>query len=87
MKMHNSHAKLKLDTLAQYKITVQGRLDTTWSDWNETVTVLPAEPQNDNTLTELMVTADQAALHGLLRRLYAFGLPLVSVQWIEAPKP
>jgi hypothetical protein len=33
-------------------------------------------------ITSLTVTADQAALQGLLRRLYSPGLPLVSVDWI-----
>jgi len=28
------------------------------------------------------VVADQAALHGLLRRLYLLGLPLISVNWV-----
>ena len=27
--------------------------------------------------------ADQAALQGLLRRLYSLGLPLISVHWVE----
>jgi hypothetical protein len=26
---------------------------------------------------------DQAALHGLLRRLYSLSLPLISVLWVE----
>jgi hypothetical protein len=28
-------------------------------------------------------TVDQAALLGLLRRLYSLGLPLVSVNWLD----
>jgi hypothetical protein len=28
-------------------------------------------------------TFDQAALQGLLRRLYSLGLPLISVMWVE----
>jgi hypothetical protein len=33
----------------------------------------------DQPITTLTGTLDQAALHGLLRRLYSLGLPLVSV--------
>jgi hypothetical protein len=32
------------------------------------------------------VVADQAALQGLLRRLYSLGLPLISVNWVEPGK-
>jgi hypothetical protein len=31
--------------------------------------------------------ADQAALQGVLRRLYALGLPLLSVIWVEGVCP
>jgi hypothetical protein len=34
-------------------------------------------------VTNLTGTADQAALHGLLRRLYSLGLSLISVNLVE----
>jgi hypothetical protein len=34
-------------------------------------------------VTTLTGSFDQAALQGLMRRLYALGLPLISVIWIE----
>jgi hypothetical protein len=34
-------------------------------------------------VTTLTGTMDQAALHGVLRRLYSVGLPLISVNRIE----
>jgi hypothetical protein len=34
-------------------------------------------------LKTLTATVDQAALHSLLRRLYALGMPLISVMCIE----
>lgn len=34
-------------------------------------------------VTTLTVTVDQAALQGLLRRLYNLGLPLISVNCLE----
>jgi hypothetical protein len=43
------------------------------------------EDEGDGTpITTLTGVVDQAALHGLLRRLYALGLPLISVNLIEA---
>ena len=35
-------------------------------------------------ITTLTGTVDQAALQGLLRRLYSLGLPLISVNWVES---
>lgn len=31
---------------------------------------------------KVATAVDQAALHGLLRRLYALGLPLISADWV-----
>jgi hypothetical protein len=46
-----------------------------------TVTV---ESQDDSLpVTTLTGTVDQAALQGLLRRLYSLGLPLISVICVE----
>jgi hypothetical protein len=33
--------------------------------------------------TTLTGVLDQAALQGMLRRLYALGLPLISVNWVQ----
>lgn len=75
--------KLNLDRPATYRIKVPGRLDENWSDWVEGMTIT-VERENDGpsvtTLTGVLV--DQAALQGLLRRLYALGLPLLEVKWI-----
>ena len=38
-------------------------------------------------VTTLTGTIDQAALQGLLRRLYSLGLPLISVNRIEGQSP
>jgi hypothetical protein len=34
-------------------------------------------------VSTLAGTFDQAGLHGVLRRLYSLGLPLVSVVWVK----
>lgn len=75
--------KPNLDSPGTYRIRVPGRLDERLSDWAEGMTVA-VEQEGDGfpitTLTGRLV--DQAALHGLLRRLYAVGLPLIEVKWV-----
>jgi len=67
---------------ASYQIVVPGHLDENWAEWTDKMT-LTADCQSDGQpITILTGTIDQAALHGLLRRLYAFGLPLISVTWL-----
>ena len=45
---------------------------------------IPAETDDDGRpVTTLTGTLDQAALHGLLRRLYSLGIPLISVNCID----
>jgi len=74
--------KLTLYQPAAYQIKVPGHLDASWVEWDEKIT-LTAEFEADGTaVTVLTGTFDQAALQGLLRRLYALGLPLISVTHI-----
>lgn len=58
------------------EIRVKGHLDAQWSDWFEGLAVT-RRAGGDTLLTGPL--ADQAALHGLLRRIRDLGLPLVSV--------
>ena len=62
--------------LIVYQIRVKGHLGTQWADWFEGLTVTLEE--NGDTLLSGPV-ADQAALHGLLRKVRDLGIPLVSV--------
>jgi hypothetical protein len=59
-----------------YEIRVRGRLGPRWADWFEGLTVTP-EANGDTLLTGPVV--DQAALHGLLRKVRDLGLPLLAV--------
>ena len=63
-----------------YQITVKGHLDNRWADWFEGVTIT-LEDNSETLLTGSVV--DQAALHGLLRKVRDLGLPLVSVIHVE----
>ena len=58
------------------EIRVKGHLDNRWADWFGGLT-LTREDNGDTCLTGPVV--DQAALHGLLRKVRDLGLPLVSV--------
>jgi hypothetical protein len=59
-----------------YRIRIKGHLNGQWSDWFDgfTVTLL----DDGSTLLDGQV-ADQAALHGMLRRIRDLGMPLLSV--------
>jgi hypothetical protein len=77
--MNQAKRTLTLDQPATYQIKVPGHLDTQWLEWNGSVTIATACDEDGSPFTTLTGTVDQAALHGLLRRLYALGLPLFSV--------
>lgn len=62
----------------RYEIRVEGRLTQAWADWFDGLSV---SLMGDETVLSGAVT-DQAALHGVLRRIRDLGLPLVSVRRI-----
>src|SRR5436190_23763560 len=59
-----------------YQIRIKGHLGDQWTDWFGGLAIT-LEDNGDTLLTGLVV--DQAALHGLLRKLRDLGMPLVSV--------
>jgi hypothetical protein len=59
-----------------YQIRVKGHLGSQWTDWFGGLTVTPED--NGETLLTGPV-ADQAALHGLLRKVRDLGMSLVSI--------
>lgn len=59
-----------------YQIRIRGQLGPQWADWFSGLAITLAE-DGDTLLTGRV--ADQAALHGLLRRVRDLGMPLVSV--------
>ncbi len=60
----------------RYEIRVQGRLESRWAAWFDGMALTAG---NDGTTTIHGPVVDQAALHGLLRKLRDIGLPLLSV--------
>ena len=59
-----------------YEIRIQGRLDDRWSAWFDGLEL--SRTEDGATVLRGPVT-DQAALHGLLRKLRDIGLPLLSL--------
>jgi len=81
--MKEDKQKITLDRPVTYQIKVPGHLDESWSEWAGGMTITVESEGDGPPVTVLTGTLDQAALQGLLRRLYALGLPLISVNSIE----
>jgi len=60
----------------RYRIRLRGHLETRWAAWFEGMTL--SHERDGSTILSGQVV-DQAALHGLLRKVRDTGLPLVSV--------
>jgi hypothetical protein len=67
----------------RYEIQVEGHLDSIWLDWFRIQTLTQAA---DGTSTLIGTLTDQAALYGLLDKLRDLGLPLVSVNRVQAER-
>lgn len=67
-----------------YEIRLNGHLDVQWVTWFDSLTITLEE--NGNTLLSGPV-ADQAALHGLLKKVRDLGVTLISVNRIKADRP
>jgi hypothetical protein len=77
----NKHnPKYDADQPSDYQIRIKGHLSLQWTDWFEGL-VITQEENGDTLLTGLVV--DQAALHGLIRKVRDLGLPLLSVNIIR----
>jgi hypothetical protein len=74
----------KIETPATYRIRVQGRLDQSWSEQLNGMTISQTEALNKLPVTILIGhLKDQAALSGVLNTLYDLRLPLLSVENLD----
>ena len=74
---------LSLDQPVTYQIKVPGELDSSCSDWFQGITITLERDANNLSTSTLTGRFDQAALHGILRRLYSLGIPLISVVCLD----
>lgn len=66
-----------------YQIRIKGHLGHQWTDWFEGLTITQ-EDNGETILTGLV--ADQATLHGVLRKVRDLGTPLISVARVKTNK-
>ena len=65
----------------RYEIRIKGHLDDKWADWFEGLTIT-REDNGETLLTGPVV--DQAALHGLLKKVRDVAMPLLSVNRVKS---
>jgi hypothetical protein len=63
-----------------YQVRLEGHLSFEWTDWFGGMTLV-LEENGDTLLTGPVI--DQAALHGLLKKVRNLGIPLVSVKRVK----
>jgi hypothetical protein len=93
--MIHPYPHLSISQPARYRILVQGWLGEGWDDWFEGMRLTSLELAEDlngsrpgkRFPAEMTLLAglvpDQAALLGMLQRLYSFGLPLLKVELVS----
>ena len=67
-----------------YEVRLQGHLDARWAAWFDGLSLTR---ESDGTTVIRGPIADQAALHGLLRKVSDLGLSLISVIEIQPSTP
>ena len=78
--MSETHAPDDHHKARGYEIRLKGHLDARWANW---FGGLSLTYEGDDTTVLAGPVVDQAALHGLLRKVRDLGLPLVSVSQVE----
>jgi hypothetical protein len=63
-----------------YQIRIKGHLSRQWTDWFEGLTIT-LEKDGETLLAGPVI--DQAALHGLLKKVRDLGMPLLSVNSVD----
>ena len=77
---NNINSKIDPDQPMIYQIRIKGHLRREWTDWFGGL-IITLENNGDMLLTGPVV--DQAALHGLLKKVRDLGMPLLSVSCVE----
>lgn len=77
--LHEGRTNLDYNEPLVYEIRLKGHLDDQWAAWFGGLSIV-LDDSGDTLLTGPV--ADQAALHGLLRKVRDLGLTLLSVQCV-----
>jgi hypothetical protein len=83
MATEKNRSQSRRDLPRIYEIRIDGHLGGQWSDWFDGLTIT-LEDDGQTLLTGPVV--DQAALHGLLRKVRDLGLPLLSITRVETDR-
>ena len=81
MATEKNRSQSRRDLPRIYEIRIDGHLGSQWSDWFDGLAIT-LEDDGQTLLTGPVV--DQAALHGLLRKVRDLGVPLLSVNRVES---
>jgi hypothetical protein len=75
---------LSKDQPAIYRIEMDGNIDQRILTWFDDMTLSTESSEEGKTISTLVgLVADQAALHGLLDRIYTLGFLVISVTRVE----
>ncbi len=74
------HSEIDPSQPTAYQIRIKGHLGRQWTEWFGGLTIT-LEDNGDTLLTGPVV--DQAALHGLLKKVRDLGTPLISVNRVQ----
>lgn len=77
----NGNIPTNLHKPTRYQIRLQGHLGPQWTNWFEGLTIQLNEA-GETVLTGSVT--DQAALHGLLKKVRDVGLPLLSLNCLDS---
>ena len=77
-------ARIKSEKTETYQIALKGELDPSWSDWLNGYEVNTAiDPDGVSTTILAVKIADQAALRGILNKIWDFNLEIIALQRIN----
>ena len=81
--MHLNKPKLTLTQPVDYQIKISGALPSFWTEGDISVSITVEESADGQVISIITGQMDQAALIGLLRKLYSLGFPLIAVNCIQ----
>ncbi len=86
--MNGQSSRPRADGPVTYEIKVLGRLKAEWSDWLDGMSICFAGEADGQPITAITgPVKDQAALRGLLSKVWDLNLSLISVNRYEAMEP